>query len=90
MRLLNHYVPITGHHTYTIAQVAAGGAPYNVAASRFLRPYAPRLRAIEPLRRARIKDSMTHAAKRGEIFHLWWHPHNVSVDQEKTLQCFQA
>lgn len=85
MRLLNHYVPITGHHTYTIAQVAAGGAPYNVAASRFLRPYAPRLRAIEPLRRARIKDSMTHAAKRGEIFHIWWHPHNVSVDQEENF-----
>ena len=28
---------------------------------------------------------MTQAAKRGEIYHLWWHPHNFGVNQTENL-----
>jgi hypothetical protein len=28
---------------------------------------------------------MKHAAKNGEIFHLWWHPHNIGINTEKNL-----
>ena len=29
---------------------------------------------------------MKKAAQKGEIFHLWWHPHNIGKDTEKNLQ----
>jgi hypothetical protein len=25
---------------------------------------------------------MTHAAKKGEVYHLWWHPHNFGRNTE--------
>jgi hypothetical protein len=25
---------------------------------------------------SRIKSEMTRAAQNGEVYHLWWHPHN--------------
>jgi len=28
---------------------------------------------------------MLDAAKRGEIYHLWWHPHNMGRHTEKNL-----
>jgi hypothetical protein len=44
-------------------------------ASRFLRPHH-RLSFLNSLRLQRIKNEMLHAAKQGEVYHLWWHPHN--------------
>lgn len=44
------------------------------------------LRFLEWLKVRRIKNSMTHAAKHGEIFHLWWHPHNMGIDQEENFK----
>jgi hypothetical protein len=41
---------------------------------------------LEPLRMFRIKRAMTHAAKRGEVFHLWWHPHNFGIHQEENFK----
>jgi hypothetical protein len=29
---------------------------------------------------------MTYAAKRGEVFHLWWHPHNFGINQKENLK----
>jgi hypothetical protein len=28
---------------------------------------------------------MTYAAKNGEVFHLWWHPHNFGVNKMENL-----
>ena len=28
---------------------------------------------------------MRSAAKKNEIFHIWWHPHNFGVDTEENL-----
>lgn len=84
-RLLDHYIHISGHHTYPLASVMESSLA-NVRASRFLRPYSNTLRFFEKLRIHRIKRSMEHAAQKGEIFHLWWHPHNFGIHQEKNLQ----
>ena len=78
LRLLDAYINITGFHTYVLKPGQA-----NVPASRFLRPYMPRLRILEPLRLRRIKNAMTYAAKHGEVFHLWWHPHNFGTHLEE-------
>lgn len=85
LRLLDHYVNISGHHTYPFPK-AAQGALLNIPASRFLRPVMKQLAFLEPLRMRRIKKSMTHAAKHGEVFHLWWHPHNFGINQNENFK----
>lgn len=75
LRLLDAYVNVTGHHTVSWEAIRQS-SPYNVPSSRFLRPYVPALRLLDRLKLRRIKRSMTHAAKTGQVFHLWWHPHN--------------
>jgi len=85
LRLLDHYINISGHHTYPLPQKDAYGLR-NVPASRFLRPWNSALRMFEWLRLRRIKNAMTHAAKNGEVFHLWWHPHNFGIDQNENFK----
>lgn len=84
VRLLDSYLNLTGHHTVPWA-VVAGGYPSNVWGSRFLRPYNRKAAVLEPLRRRRIISSIRAAGRRGEVFHLWWHPHNFGLDLEANL-----
>ena len=89
LRLADAYLNISGHHTYRLPKERIDGM-YNIPASRFLRPYSPKLRFIEKLRIARIQRSMTYAAKRGEVFHLWWHPHNFGINRKENLRVLIA
>ena len=57
----------------------------NVAASCFLRPYAPALERLEPLRLRRIASALDQAAKTNRIFHLWWHPHNFGAHLDENI-----
>lgn len=84
-RLLDAYVNMSGHHTYDLEQVLRAGAPFNLPSSRFLRPWSERLRFLEEPRLRRIERGMTHAARKGEAFHLWWHPHNFGVNLPRNL-----
>lgn len=83
IRLADHYVNITGHHTPRLSSTAT--LPINIPASRFLRPYSPALRPLDHMRLRRMRKSMTNAARTGGIFHLWWHPHNFGVHQSENL-----
>lgn len=83
LRLLDSYLDLSGHHTFRIQR--DGSAILNIPASRFLRPYSPALRHLNAIRLRRIKNSMTYAARRGEAFHLWWHPHNFGVNLSHNL-----
>lgn len=58
----------------------------NVPGSRFLRPYSKVFSLLEKLKLQRIKKSMRHAALTGEIYHLWWHPHNFGENTDKNLR----
>lgn len=84
LRLVDSYVNISGHHTFPVPTKEPDGMT-NVPASRFLRPCSSKLKFMEGLRKKRILDSMTHAAKHGEVFHLWWHPHNFGKNTEENL-----
>jgi peptidoglycan/xylan/chitin deacetylase (PgdA/CDA1 family) len=84
LRLLNSYVNISGHHCYTHEEIARE-RPYNIPSSRFLRPYSPSLNILEGLRKRRILNSMTYAARNNLLYHLWWHPHNFGKDQEQNF-----
>lgn len=57
----------------------------NVPSSRFLRPYNPRLRWLDPLRLRRIRRSMEEAAREDLVYHLWWHPENFGLHLEENL-----
>lgn len=88
-RLLNSYLNISGHHCYTHEEIARE-RPYNIASSRFLRPYSQRLRIFEGLRKKRILNSMTYAARKGLTYHLWWHPHNFGKDQDENFEFLET
>lgn len=83
-RFLDAYINLSGSNTYRISDLERGLT--NLPASRFLRPYNRRLRILEPLRLRRIFFEMDHAAKQGEAYHLWWHPHNFGRDLHHNLQ----
>ncbi|UAY52219.1 polysaccharide deacetylase family protein [Ferruginibacter albus] len=92
LRLIDTYINISGNNTH---EINYSGELVNVPASRFLRPFNPKLKFIEALRLRRIKKEMTFAAKNKRLYHLWWHPHNFGINQdinfaflEKILQHF--
>lgn len=84
LRLLDSYINISGHHTYSLEQLSKK-TPYNIPSSRFLRPYSKKLYFLNNLKLKRIKNSMTYAAKNAELFHLWWHPHNFGADTYENI-----
>ena len=54
-------------------------------ASRFLRPQS-KYDLLNSLRLTRIKYEIIQAAKNGEAYHLWWHPHNFGLDKDGALK----
>lgn len=87
-KLLDTYVNLSGRLSYPLHEVEEEGM-WNVRASRFLRPYSKRLRIAEPMKIRRIKKEMTAAARRGEVYHLWWHPHNFGGNIEKNFRTLE-
>jgi hypothetical protein len=57
----------------------------DVPASRFLRPYTPRLQRLDRLRGRRIRQELQAAAAGHGIYHLWWHPHNFGLHLEENI-----
>lgn len=95
-RLLDAYLNWGGTTSTPYYNIHLDNQPINIPASRMLRPYMKKLSFLEPLRKRRIKKEILHAAKKHELFHLWWHPHNFGADMEKNfsflediLKCYQ-
>ena len=82
-RLLDTYLPVSGYNTYSINTEA--GLPVNIPASRFLKPYNKNLAWLEKLKLKRIMKEMTIAAKKNQLYHLWWHPHNFGINIPENL-----
>ena len=71
------YFPIGKMNTYSLKSIAVKqGYPLCIPASRLLRPYNPKELFLNDFKINRIKNEMSRAAQRGEVYHLWWHPHN--------------
>jgi len=85
-RLMDAYLNLTGTHGHV--PVEEDGL-VDVPSSRFLRPWEPRLAALEPLRLHRILTAMQQAAMRGEVFHLWFHPHNFGINQDRNFAALE-
>lgn len=54
-------------------------------ASRFLRPHHS-ISLLNKMRLSRIKNEMLLAAKKEEIYHLWWHPHNFGDFPKQSME----
>jgi peptidoglycan/xylan/chitin deacetylase (PgdA/CDA1 family) len=84
-RLIDSYVPLSGAQTVAWHQVLQPSGLCNVPGTHVVRAYSGRTRALEPLRARRIVASLERAARRGEIVHVWWHPHNFSLRTDESL-----
>ncbi|SFB59954.1 polysaccharide deacetylase family protein [Algoriphagus aquimarinus] len=72
--------------SYLLAEVQEfAGEPLIIPASRILRPQQQHNMLMNKSRMARIKGEMEYAAKHGEVYHLWWHPHNFGASPESSL-----
>lgn len=86
VRFVDSYVNLTGHH---LSRPRRENGSINVAASRFLRPYSPKLAMLEPLRIKRVTDGIREAARTRTAFHLWWHPHNFGDHLDENLRALE-
>jgi peptidoglycan/xylan/chitin deacetylase (PgdA/CDA1 family) len=84
-RLVDAYSGVAGSRATRWTEVPQENGLFNVPASLFLRPYSPRLRLLEPVRLRAIVGRLQKAARAGEIFHLWWHPHNFGLYVDENL-----
>ncbi|MDH3742339.1 MAG: hypothetical protein OER56_12160, partial [Hyphomicrobiales bacterium] len=82
-RLADAYLNFSGANS---SKVVRGDTTTNIQSSCFLRPYMRRLQFLEGLRLGRITRAMTTAARHGETFHLWWHPHNFGANRPENIQ----
>lgn len=94
-RLVDAYFNIGGNTSISMENIELTKNIINIQASRFLRPSSKLLAFAEPLRLRRIKQEMRYAARQGELYHLWWHPHNFGDNLnsnfeilERILKCF--
>ncbi len=77
-RLLDSYWNLSGHNCSSLEEIK-NTYPHNIPSSRFLRPASKKINGLEKLRLRRIKESMSFAAKKGRVYHLWSHPHNFGT-----------
>ncbi|ANX13963.1 hypothetical protein ABE41_018275 [Fictibacillus arsenicus] len=84
LRFLDSYLNLFGHNTFSLTNVTKN-IPINVPSSRFLRPYSKSLKAFEKYKVNRIKKDMEYAARNGNAYHIWWHPHNFGKNVEENL-----
>lgn len=60
--------------------------PLCIPASRLLRPYRPSELFLNRMKINRIKQELKAAAEHGELYHLWWHPHNFGNYPAESLR----
>lgn len=83
-RLIDSYVPLS-NASPPVDKIDRDGL-VRLTADLFLRPYSPVRRRLESRRRQRISRAMRAAAKDGQDFHLWWHPHNFGCYTRENLE----
>ncbi len=84
-RLADTYAGVSPPPTTDWRDVLLPSGLCDVPASAFLRPFNPGRKRLEPLRLARLRSGLRHAARQGQIFHLWWHPHNFSQNRAENF-----
>lgn len=90
-RGLDAYWPIGKKNTYPLKSVLhREGLPLCIPASRLLRPYRPKELFLNTMKIRRISSEMQRAARKHEVYHLWWHPHNFGHYPNESLQGLES
>jgi len=90
-RGLDAYFPVGKKNTYKLSSIQyREGYALCLPASRLLRPYNPREFFLNDFKINRIKGEMERAAQQGEVYHLWWHPHNFGRYPKESLAGLQS
>lgn len=72
--------------SYPLSQLRVQeGLPLLLPASRLFRSSYKYFNFLNKIKVNNIKKEMSLAAKKGEIYHLWWHPHNFGNNPKKNL-----
>jgi peptidoglycan/xylan/chitin deacetylase (PgdA/CDA1 family) len=88
-RGLDSVLPFGASHSYTVRTIGQHPPPLNLPSSRFHRPITG-YRPVDDLRLARIRAGIRQAARCGEVYHLWWHPHNFGLRVSESLQALET
>ena len=89
-RLADQYINIGGPTSTPYNEMISEGVPVNVRASRSFRQYFHPLAFLEGVQIRRLKKEINYAAKHHEMYHIWWHPHNLGADIEKNLNKLES
>lgn len=84
-RMIDTYIPICGTKCYYEKDCYKNGI-VDLTASIFFRKYNKKLFFLESIKMWNIKFSMKHAAKKGKVVHIWWHPHNMGANPDIFLK----
>lgn len=84
IRYFDYFIKLGSHHCQDLDEIKKGEL-FEIRASRWLRPYSPKLEYFDFLKIRRIKRQMTYAAQNNKIFHLWFHPHDIGINIEKNF-----
>lgn len=90
VRAVDTLFSVSERLSYTTSAIKTENGVVLLPASRFFRPYDSREKGIQNLKMRRIKNEMTKAARRGEHYHLWWHPHNFGYYPKENLKQLRA
>ncbi len=84
-RLLDAYIKIGEYSVVRYDEINTHANGINIPATRFVRPYSPKLHLLESLRLRHVKNEIEHAAKTNSLCHLWWHPHNFGANMSQNF-----
>ena len=82
VRFADACIPLSGK---CVVHEERHGRLVDLPASLFLYPWSGLHRSILAMRLWRLKQAMSAAARAGEVFHLWWHPHNFGINLEHNM-----
>jgi peptidoglycan/xylan/chitin deacetylase (PgdA/CDA1 family) len=89
-RLFDAYVATGGSPAADWEELVEPGGIADIRATFPLRPFLPRLARLEPLRLHRVRSAVRDAARRQQVLHLWWHPHNFGAHTGECLAFLRA
>lgn len=84
-RTADAIVPLGQKTSFSLDSIQSNTKALQIPASRFFRPYQTKILWLNQLKLQRILKEMSIAADRGEVYHLWWHPHNHGHHPEETF-----
>lgn len=80
------FVPMGSSNSYPLKKLQkVPGKPLELPASRLYRQYDGRYPLLNVQRLKRIMGEMENAAKKGECYHLWWHPENFGFHPNECI-----